>query len=120
VKKPTGKDLFAERLKAINKPARAQPIHPPATAQPTKPARAPRQTVFRNATILFASGERMAVVIKDLSATGARVEFVARVDLPPEATLIDITGRRRQVRVVWQREGAAGIEFIGVTPAASP
>jgi hypothetical protein len=110
--KKSEKDLLAQRLKAITKAPPAHPIQPPVAAGPVRPQRAPRQPVFRNATIVFVNGERMAVVIKDLSATGARIEFVARADLPSEVILIDAMGRRRQVRVVWQREGAAGVEFV--------
>jgi hypothetical protein len=111
VKKPPDKNLFAERLKAITKAPSAL-VQPLAPAEPSRPNRAPRQAVFRNASIVFANGERMAVVMKDLSATGARIEFVARADLPNELILIDAVGKRRQVRLVWQREGAAGLEFF--------
>jgi hypothetical protein len=54
----------------------------------------------------------MAVVVKNLSTRGARIEFVARTTLPDEVTLIDAIGRRRRVRVAWQRGGTAGVEFV--------
>jgi hypothetical protein len=75
--------------------------------------RAPRQPVFRDATILMANGERLAVAVKEVSASGARIEFVRRVPLPDVFLLSEPTLKlRRRARVVWQREGIAGVMFV--------
>ena len=74
--------------------------------------RAPRQSVFRNATVVSDNGERLAVAVKDVSEGGSRIEFFRHVPLPDAFLLIEPTLKlRRRVRVVWQREGIAGVMF---------
>jgi hypothetical protein len=69
--------------------------------------------MFRNGALAYGSGHRMAVVIKDLSDTGARVEFFQKVTLPIMVTLTEPTLRlRRLAHVVWQIDGVAGLAFI--------
>jgi hypothetical protein len=86
-----------------------------AQASPVKGAdkRDPRQSLFRNGVLTFDDGERMSVVIKDLSDSGARVEFFVNRPLPELMTLSEpMLKLRRRVRVVWQRDGAAGLAFV--------
>ncbi len=72
-----------------------------------------RQALFRQGMLILGNGERLTVAVKNVSATGARVEFFTRRDLPEFLTLVEPTLRiRSQARVVWQRDGAAGLEFI--------
>jgi hypothetical protein len=79
---------------------------------PVKGKRNPRQAVFRNGVLTFDDGERMSVVVKDLSDSGARVEFFVNRPLPELMTLSEPTPKlRRRVRVVWPRGGAAGLAF---------
>src|ERR1700741_676559 len=74
--------------------------------------RSPRQPVFRNGTLIFEDGDRLAVVIKDLSDGGARVEFFVNRPLPETMILSEPTLKlRRRACVVWQRDGAAGLVF---------
>jgi hypothetical protein len=82
------------------------------TAAPAARApRAPRQATFRNGVLLF-NDVRMVVVIRDLSATGARVDFLQRVELPIEVVLLEAMLKlRKHARVVWQQDGAAGLVF---------
>lgn len=62
---------------------------------------------------MLGDGERMAVVVKDVSATGARVEFFVRRTLPDEVLFMEATLKlRKRARVVWQRDGAVGLEFL--------
>jgi hypothetical protein len=76
-------------------------------------SRAERAGVFRNGTLVFGDGQRMAVAIKDLSETGARIEFFRYAELPGHVILIEPTLKlRRTARVAWQRELVAGLEFI--------
>ena len=72
-----------------------------------------REALFRDRTLTINEGERLRVVIKDLSCTGARVEFLVHRQLPPIVTLSEPVQRlRRQAHVVWQRDGVAGLAFI--------
>jgi hypothetical protein len=69
--------------------------------------------VFREATVQFESGERMRVALKNVSATGARIEHPMRNDLPETFFLAEPTTKLRTwVRVMWQREGVAGVRFV--------
>lgn len=76
-------------------------------------ARAPRQPVFRHGALVFEDGRRLSVVIKNLSTTGARIEFFVRTSLPDTMVLTEPTlPLKCRARVVWQREGVAGLRFI--------
>ena len=109
------KDQLSARVRALSAPpAPAQTAAPSAPYSHKREApRNPRDPVFRSATLLLNEKERFAVVIKNLSATGARVEYFTKVELPPIVVLVESTLRLRQrARVVWQRDGVAGLEFI--------
>jgi len=101
---------LAERVRRLG----ARPAPPiEAYAPKTNGNRAERTAVFRNATIEFESGERMQVAVKNVSATGARVEHPLRNELPATFLLIEPTLKlRKRVRVAWQREGVAGVRFL--------
>jgi hypothetical protein len=48
-----------------------------------------------------------------VSETGARVEFFQHVTLPDEVQFLEATLRlRKRARVVWQRDGVAGLAFL--------
>ena len=71
--------------------------------------------MFRNATLICETGLKLAVAIKDISDAGARVEFFVKVELgyAGTVTLVEPMMRlRRQARVVWERDGVAGLAFI--------
>ncbi|PZO46146.1 MAG: hypothetical protein DCF16_19325 [Alphaproteobacteria bacterium] len=109
-KPPGAESVLASRLRniAARAPAGAVEKMPPRSQD-----RAARQAVFRNATLTLDSGERMTVAVKDVSATGARVEFFRHVPLPQNFMLSEpMMKLKRRVRVVWQREGVAGVEFV--------
>ncbi|MDZ4690321.1 hypothetical protein [Terricaulis sp.] len=42
----------------------------------------------------------------------ARVEYFVRRELPDFVTLVEPTLRVKSRRVVWQRDGVAGLEFV--------
>ena len=107
------KDQLNARVRALSAPpAAAQPMAPYTPPQREKPRNA-RDPQFRNATLLLDETERLAVVIKNLSQTGARVEYFTKVELPPIVVLVESTMKLRQrARVVWQRDGVAGLEFV--------
>lgn len=103
----SGKDGLTQRVRELGERS-AAPIAP---AQHSK-HRQPRSAVFKNGSVILPDGARIIVVIKDLSAAGARVEFFARTVLPQEVLLVEpMLKLRRQARVVWQNDGAAGLQF---------
>jgi hypothetical protein len=80
--------------------------------------RQPRERTFRMGILLADNGERIPVVIKDVNDTGARVEFVSRMELPASVVLVEPTLKlHRRAHVIWQSGGAAGVQFenAGVT-----
>jgi hypothetical protein len=110
--RPPEKNNLNERLAAIAKRVPGDSASDAINPRPGT-GRTLRRLVFRNATVEFSSGARLTVVAKNLSETGARIEFVAHATLPELVLFIEPTANlRRQARVVWQRGGAAGIEFV--------
>lgn len=101
--------MLADRLRTITARAPA-PIETLASRPKQRPSRA---LVFRNATITLDSGERMGVALKDVSDSGARIEFFLHLELPDVFTLSEpMMKLRRRARVVWARDGVAGIAFV--------
>jgi hypothetical protein len=81
-------------------------------ALPRLMSRKPRERTFRMGALLGDNGERLPVVIKDVSDDGARVEFISKMELPRTVVLIEPTMKiHRRATVAWQREGAAGLRF---------
>jgi len=119
-KKPDAKrgaDVLAERMKAISgrgdfeaTDVRREPVVYKAVG---RKARSPRKPTFKQATLMMATGERLEVVVKNVSDTGARIDFFSRVQLPTHVFLSEPTLRlRRKASVVWQTDGSAGLHFI--------
>jgi len=108
--RPDASNLFADRLRKIADTPQADTdygvVGPPATRAERKPA-------FRAATLTFITGDRIDVVVKNLSATGARVEFMCNVPLPDRVLLSEPTACLQVwAYVTWQEPGAAGLEFV--------
>jgi hypothetical protein len=75
--------------------------------------RALRQAVFRQGALILADGEKLRVALKNISVTGARVEYFTRRELPEIVILVEPTLRiKARARVVWQRDGVAGLAFM--------
>ena len=80
--------------------------------------RAPRQKVFGPALIL---GPKLEVncVIRDLSATGAKLEVPALIKLPQAFNLMLLkTNSSRHVLLKWRRGDYAGVQFVLADDAA--
>jgi hypothetical protein len=99
---------LADRLRAIaDRPSLARE-----SAGPTRSQRTP---TFKQATLVLEHGERLPVVIKNLSKTGARVEFFQNrllevndfVRLSEQSTALN-----RNARVIWKRPGLLGLTFV--------
>jgi hypothetical protein len=73
--------------------------------------RAPRRQVQGHATVR-APGLEVSCVIRDLSATGARIEVPSSVHLPDEFNLLLAEAKSsRHVHLRWRRGDFAGVEF---------
>ena len=104
-------DPLANRLRQIA----ARPALEETEYQATnkKDVRAPRQPTFKQGTVTLSGGERMDVVVKNVSDTGMRVEFFRKVTLTDQVIIAEPTLRiRKWARVIWQTEGAAGLQFL--------
>jgi len=108
------KNGLTDRLRQLSE-RKPQPL--PKEASPSrKPRERPdRRHLFRQGFVIFESGQKLRVAVKNLSNTGARIEFLAHSELPDEVLLSEPTlNLRRRARVVWQRDGMAGLEFVDV------
>jgi hypothetical protein len=105
-------DPLANRLKAIaSKPALAESDY--VASAPKVDNRAKRQATFKQATLMLSGGERVDVVVKNISATGAKVQFFKHVTLSQKVMMSEPTLRiRRWAEVVWQKDGEAGLHFV--------
>jgi hypothetical protein len=115
-KPPFKGDRLSERIRKAVDRETAPP--PAALSLPRQIERAVRQAVFRQGALILADGEKLPVALKNISATGARVEYHVRRDLPDVVILVEPTLRiKSRARVVWQRDGIAGLAF---TDTAAP
>lgn len=107
----TNADRLSERMrKAVERDFAPPPTH---LSWPRQIERAVRQAVFRQGALIMANGEKVRVAVKDISTTGARVEFFTRCELPELVVLVEPTLRIKcRSRVVWQRDGVAGLAFL--------
>jgi DNA-directed RNA polymerase subunit E'/Rpb7 len=111
-KKPnTGKpDPLAERLRKI-----ADVPTEDVTYSSVAPSekRSERKPTFKAATLTFITGERVEVIVKNVSDTGARVEFMRDMQLPDRVLISEPTLRLKTwAYVIWQTRGAAGLQFV--------
>ena len=108
---PRGEDRLSERMrKAVDRDTAPPPASLPLSRQVE---RAVRQAVFRQGALILADGEKVPVALKNISANGARIEYFTRRDLPATVILVEPTLRiKSRARVVWQRDGVAGLAFV--------
>ncbi|MBT9446645.1 MAG: hypothetical protein IV086_13170 [Hyphomonadaceae bacterium] len=72
-----------------------------------------REPVFREAVLTLEGYYRIRAVITDESSRGACVAFSTRIDLPSRIVVAEpMRKQQRWARVVWQRDGTAGLEFL--------
>lgn len=75
--------------------------------------RADRTQTFKQGTITTRGGERIPVVMKNVSSTGARIEFFRDAQLGDHVLLSEPTLQiRTWAEVMWQGRGAAGLRFV--------
>jgi len=73
--------------------------------------RATRADGWSPGTVSFQSGERFDVVVKNMSETGAKIEFIRTTYLPDRVRLTS-KGVSRWAYVSWQSWGVAGLQFV--------
>lgn len=84
----------------------------PVDLTPVDRRRETRTPAFREAELTIEGYYRIRAIITDLSPRGARISFATRVDLPARLVICEPALKlHRWARVVWQHDGAAGLEF---------
>lgn len=105
--------MLAQRVQRIS----TAPTRAPAPQVDTRfGKRAVRSDAWRPGTISFQTGERFDVVVRSISETGARIEFVRNAYLPDRVKLT-AQGMTRWAYVSWQTWGVAGLQFVGESKA---
>jgi hypothetical protein len=105
-------DPLADRMRKIAGAAGAPEEITYSSVQQTN-KRADRQPTFKQGTLTTRGGERIPVVVKNVSSTGVRVEFFKDVQLGDHVLLIEPTLQiRTWAEVIWQGRGAAGLKFV--------
>ncbi len=107
---PARPDPLAERLRKIAD-VQAEDVNY-SSVQPGE-KRSERKPTFKAATLTFITGERVDVVMKNVSDTGARIEFMRDMTLPDRVLVAEPTLRLKVwAYVIWQTRGAAGLQFV--------
>ena len=105
-KPETQVQVSPDRVKAVL----AKKATPTDYADSTRGQRAPRTTVFKQALATLPHGEKVPVVIKDMSATGVRVEFFQNRPLGDRVLITEASVPLRfWADVVWEDDGAVGL-----------
>jgi hypothetical protein len=75
--------------------------------------RSQRMAVYKQGLAILAHGEKLPVVIRNLSTTGCRIEYFQNIRLEGRILVTEPSIPLRQFAdVVWQGEGASGVEFV--------
>lgn len=71
-----------------------------------------RHRVLKAGSIEFSGGGAITCSVKNLSATGASLEFESALDIPDRLTLCILPDPvKRQCRVVWRNQKRIGVSF---------
>ena len=110
-------DPLAQRLRKIVDVPVQEATYPSVTPGDKRvtPAdnRSNRKLTFRTASLALITGEQIEVVVKNVSDTGARIDFIRDVRLPDRVLLTEPTLRLKTwAYVIWQTRGAAGLQFV--------
>lgn len=106
------KDRLSQRLSAIKTASAAQfeGAEKPRASRDKRGAS--RQSVFRFARLILPDRSIVKCVIKDISASGARVAIEGNFSIPPHVVLkIDQIGQTKVANVIWQEETEVGLHF---------
>ncbi len=104
--KPPAK-IKADRVRAI-----AEQSAPTDYGDISREGRASRTTVFKQAMLRLSHGEKVPVVIKNMSSTGLRVEFFQNRPLGDRVLITEASiPLRFWADVVWEADGAGGLRL---------
>lgn len=101
-------ETLALRIDRIAKAPTSAPEH---TVERKFGKRAIRADGWSPGSVSFQSGERFDVVVKNISETGAKIEFIRTTYLPDRVRLT-AKGVSRWAYVSWQSWGVAGLQFV--------
>lgn len=80
---------------------------------PVEQRRARRRAVCRKSTLVFEGFRKFDALVKNVSQSGARIDFQYAGRAPGFATLITPTLElRRDVEIIWQTGDRLGVRFI--------
>lgn len=80
-----------------------------------------RRRTLKGGRVILSDWSGIDCRVRDLSETGARLEFDGPTQLPNECRLLLIeTNRMFPVEVAWQRAQSAGVHFTGPGTEAPP
>jgi PilZ domain-containing protein len=73
----------------------------------------PRQRVLKSGKIVFAGGSfSVDCTIRNMSASGARLQVPTSVAIPDRFTLVDVQARiQREATVAWRNGDVIGVRF---------
>ncbi len=73
-----------------------------------------RPSVYRYGVIETRSGDHLPCIVRDVTTRGAKVTLESIAVLPETAVLvINQSGLRKRVHIVWQKDHEAGLSFDG-------
>lgn len=109
------RDRIARRLQAISN---AKPVICPKPVPKKKsslPERAPRQSVFRLASLYTSKNAAIRCVVYNVSATGVRITMEGAHTLPKIVVLkFDCNKESKKCQPIWQKGEEAGLKFIDI------
>jgi hypothetical protein len=102
--------LGARVRKIAEAPAPAPTVIPASSRQERAPT-------YKPGTLTFVGGERLPVMVTNVSDHGCRVEYVRGTRIPDCVQLTDpVSGTKKWAYVTWQTWGMAGLQFVGRNP----
>lgn len=89
------------------------PSGPPVVKSGRNKRRSERKSTFKQSVLILATGERLNVVLKNISDHGALIGFFSGGGtIAGRAQLIEpSTGLKKWARVIWRDQNSAGLEF---------
>jgi len=85
------------------------------------PRASQRRRALKEAKVVMSDWTTIDCVVRDMSETGAKVQFSGPTELPGEVRLLILSSNMLQpAEVAWQRGQSAGLHFTGPALAAPP
>ena len=82
------------------------------TTGPSDSRKSARRRTLKAGKVILPNGAVIDCSIRDMSETGARLEFAAVIVLPPQFDLLIVSSETRiAAELVWHRALSAGVRF---------